>query len=47
MIKIWSWLKKVEVEENEKLKETERTINKTTIVIHSCLHFIISITSFT
>ncbi len=47
MIKIWSWLKKNEVEENEKLRKTERMINKTTIVIHSCLHFIISITSFT
>ena len=47
MIKIQSWLKKDEVEENEKLKEIERVINKTTIVIHSCLCFIISITSFT
>ncbi len=47
MIKIQSWLKKNEVEENEKLKETERVINKTTIVIHSCLCFIISITLFT
>ncbi len=47
MIKIQSWLKRDEVEKNEKLKETERAINKTTIVIHSCLHFIISITSFT
>ncbi len=47
MIKIWSWLKKDEVEENEKLRETERAINKSTIIIHSCLHFIISTTSFT
>ncbi len=47
MIKIWSWLKKDEVKENEKLKETERTINKSTIIIHFCLHFIISTTSFT
>ncbi len=46
MIKIQSWLKKDEVEENEKLRETERVINKTIIVIHSCLCFIISITSF-
>ncbi len=28
MIKIWSWLEKDEVEENEKLRETERAINK-------------------
>ncbi len=28
MIKIWSWLKKDEVEENEKLREIERAINK-------------------
>ncbi len=28
MIKIQSWLKKDEVEENEKLRETERAINK-------------------
>jgi len=41
------WLKKNEVEENEKLRETERAINKSTIVIHSCLCFIISTTSFT
>ncbi len=47
MIKIWSWLKKDEVEENEKLRETERTINKSTIIIHSCLRFIVSTTSFT
>ncbi len=47
MIKIWSWLKKDKVEENEKLRRTERTINKSTIIIHSCLHFIISTTSFT
>ncbi len=47
MIKIWSWLKKDEVEENEKLKETERAINKSTIIIHSCLHSIVSTTSFT
>ncbi len=47
MIKIQSWLKKVEVEENKKLRETERTINKSTIIIHSCLHFIILTTSFT
>jgi len=47
MIKIWLWLKKDEAEENKKLKETERVINKTIIVIHSCLHSIISITSFT
>ncbi len=47
MIKIWSWLKKDEVKENEKLKETERTINKPAIIIHFCLHFIISTTSFT
>jgi len=30
-----------------KLKEIERAINKTTIVIHSCLCFIVSTTSFT
>ena len=47
MIKIWLKLKKDEVKENEKLRETEKTINKTTIVIHFCLCFIISITSFT
>ncbi len=47
MIKIWSWLKKNEVEENEKLKETERAINKSTIIIHFCLCFIVSTTSFT
>jgi len=47
MIKIWSWLKKDEVEENEKLRETERAINKSTIIIHSCLHFIVSTTSST
>ncbi len=40
-------IEKDEVEENEKLRETERTINKTTIFIHSCLHSIILITSFT
>ncbi len=47
MIKIWSWLKEDEVEENEKLKEIERAINKSTIIIHSCLHFIVLITLFT
>jgi len=47
MIKIQSWLKKDEVEENEKLRKTERAINKSTIIIHSCLHSIISTTSFT
>ncbi len=47
MIKIWSWLKKDEVEENEKLRKIERVINKTTIIIYSCLHFIILITSST
>ncbi len=47
MIKIQSWLKKDEVEENEKLRETERAINKSTIIIHSCLHFIVSTTSST
>ena len=47
MIKIWSWLKKDEVEENEKLRKTERAINKSTIIIHSCLCFIVSTTSFT
>jgi len=47
MIKIWSWLKKDEVEENEKLRRTERAINKSTIIIHSCLCFIISTISFT
>ncbi len=47
MIKIWSWLKKNEVEENEKLREIERAINKSTIIIHSYLCFIISTTSFT
>ena len=47
MIKIWSWLKKDEVEENEKLRETERAINKSTIIIHSCLRFIVSTTSST
>ncbi len=46
MIKIWSWLKKDEVEENEKLRKIERMINKSTIIIHSCLHSIISTTSF-
>ena len=40
-------IEKNKVEENEKLKETKRTINKITIVIHSCLHSIISITLFT
>jgi len=40
-------LKKDEVEENEKLRKTERAINKSTIIIHSCLHFIVSTTSFT
>ncbi len=47
MIKIWSWLEKDEIEENEKLRKTERMINKSTIIIHSCLHFIILTTSFT
>ncbi len=47
MIKIWSWLKKDEVEENEKLRKIKRMINKLTIIIHFCLHFIISTTSFT
>jgi len=47
MIKIWSWLKKDEVEENEKLKRIERVINKSTIIIHFCLCFIISATSST
>ncbi len=47
MIKIWSWLKKDEVEENEKLRKTERAINKSTIISHSCLCFIVSTTSFT
>ncbi len=47
MIKIWSWLKKDEVKENEKLRRTERTINKSTIIIHSCLYSIILTTSFT
>ncbi len=47
MIKIWSWLKKDEVKENEKLRRTERAINKSTIIIHSCLHSIVSTTSFT
>ncbi len=47
MIKIQSWLKKDEVEENEKLKETERAINKSTIIIHFCLRFIVSTTSST
>ncbi len=28
MIKMWLWLKKDEVEENEKLRKTERAINK-------------------
>ncbi len=45
MIKIWLWLKKDEVEENEKLRETERAINKSTIIIHSCLRSIVSTTS--
>jgi len=40
-------LKKNEVEENEKLRRTERVIKKSTIIIHSCLYFIISTTSFT
>ena len=47
MIKIWSWLKKDEVEENKKLRRTERVINKSTIIIHSCLCFIVLTTSFT
>ncbi len=47
MIKIWSWLKKDEVWENEKLRETEKAINKSTIIIHFCLRFIVSTTSFT
>ncbi len=47
MIKIWLWLKKDEVEENEKLRKTEKAINKLTIIIHFCLHSIISTTSFT
>ncbi len=47
MIKIQLWLKKNEVEENEKLKETERAINKSTIIIHSCLRFIVLTTSST
>ncbi len=47
MIKIQLWLKKNKVEENEKLKEIERAINKSTIIIHSCLCFIISTTSST
>ncbi len=47
MIKIQSWLKKNEVEENKKLRKTERAINKSTIIIHSCLCFIVSTTSFT
>ncbi len=47
MIKIWSWLKKDEVEENEKLRRTERAINKLTIIIHFCLCSIISTTSST
>ncbi len=36
MIKIWSWLKKNEVEENEKLRRIEKAINKLIIIIHSC-----------
>ncbi len=47
MIKIQLWLKKNKVEENEKLKEIERAINKSTIIIHSCLCFIISTISST
>jgi len=47
MIKIQSWLKKDEVEENEKLRRTERAINKSTIIIHSCLCSIVSTTSST
>jgi len=47
MIKIWSWLKEDEVEENEKLRKIERAINKSIIIIHFCLHFIISTTSST
>ena len=47
MIKIQLRLKKDEVEENEKLRRIEKVINKLTIIIHSCLHFIISTTSFT
>ncbi len=47
MTKIWLWLKKDEVEENKKLRRIERVINKSTIIIHSCLHSIISTTSFT
>jgi len=40
-------IKKIEVEENKKLREIEKAINKTIIIIHFCLYFIISITSFT
>jgi len=40
-------LKKDEVEENEKLRRTERAINNSTIIIHSYLHSIISTTSST
>ncbi len=40
-------IEKDEVEENEKLRKIKRMINKLTIIIHFCLHFIISTTSFT
>ncbi len=40
-------IEKNEVKENEKLRRIERVINKSTIIIHSCLHSIISTTSFT
>ena len=39
-------MKKNEVEETEKLRETEKAINKSTIIIHFYLCFIISTTSF-
>jgi len=35
-----------EMKRRWRLKETERVINKTTIIIHSCLHFIVSTTQF-
>ncbi len=35
-----------EMKRRWRLKETKRMINKTIIIIHSCLHFIISTTQF-
>ncbi len=45
------WKRTLIQNENEmrrrwRLRETEKAINKTMIIIHSCLHFIISTTQF-